>query len=153
YWAAALWCVLVILPELTLADAWATYQHDSAHTGRSTVAFNPTSLEKAWSAPRGYSIPLVVKNTIYSMQNGGGSGDPTTVTSFNALNGSQNWSVSYQFAFPSEPTYAEGLIAFVGGTSTIQQRLYVLDAATGTQKYTVDLNAITHSAAMPLIAR
>lgn len=123
---------------------WTTYQGDVYHSGYSPANFDPATLTKAWQAPDGYSIPLVVGDTVYSMNNQNGFSDPpTTVSSFNLADGSVNWTYTNQFLFPSYPSYAEGLLAFTarpysGGNT----QLYVLNAATGALKYSVPISSI-----------
>jgi hypothetical protein len=150
--AASFAIVLILQARMLPAESWSTYQHDAAHTGRSTASFDPALLQKAWDAPLGYSTPLVVGNSIYAMKNGAGAGS-TTYTSFNLLTGVPNWNFTHSYAFPSCHTFAEGLILFAAGATGQVQKLYVLDAASGTQKYTVDLPSIDSGAMMPTVAR
>ncbi|MEK6644541.1 MAG: PQQ-binding-like beta-propeller repeat protein [Planctomycetota bacterium] len=137
-----------------LADDWTTYQHDAAHTGRSTALFDPTELVKAWSAPQGYSQPLIVGDKVFSMRNQQGIGsDVTSVSSFQLSNGAVNWTYTNHFIFPGQPTLAEGLVLFAAKFSSAPARLYALDAIAGTLKYTVPLNGIGYAPLMPTVAR
>ena len=145
--AAALSCMLLMRPGLILADDWATYQHDNAHTGRSSAAFDSTLLTKAWGSMQ-YTDPIVVGNSVFGIRGNG----TVTVTSFNLLNGQTKWSTSLSASTPSYPTYAEGLLVFASSTST-GDRLYVLDAASGAQKYSVDMPPLGGIPLTPTIAR
>ena len=125
-----------------LADDWPYYQHDPSHTGNSSVLVDPQSLSLTWTAPTldaGYSTPVIVGNTIYAMQNPGGNANPqTTVSSFDLSTGKINWSYTGHFVWPSPPGVGGGFVTFVGPTYS-SSSLYVLDAATGTLRYTVPI--------------
>src|SRR5215467_1512680 len=124
------------------ADDWPYYQHDAWHTGDSSAFVNPQALSLAWSAPSsptGYSTPVIVGNTIYAMQNQQGIGNSqTTVSSFDLSTGAINWSYTGNFVFPSQPGVGGGFVTFVGSTLS-SSSLYVLDAITGTLRYTVPI--------------
>ncbi|HET6246417.1 MAG TPA: PQQ-binding-like beta-propeller repeat protein [Tepidisphaeraceae bacterium] len=101
---------------------------------------NATSLQPVWQAPTGFASPLIVGNTIYAMQNGQGVPSLTNIDSFNLANGHVNWNYSGTYAFPSEPAYANGLVAFAGNPiGTTVGMLNVLNAATGTLDYQVNI--------------
>ncbi len=125
------------------ADDWTTYQHDAAHTGRSSETFNPLLLKNTWgetfSLTRPYPpTPVVAGDSLYNIV--GASG--TTITSYNVRNGTTRWSASYTDlnALRSPLSFAEGLLVFLAdGQSFSGTRLYVVDAATGMQKYSVAL--------------
>jgi len=121
------------------ADDWPYYQHDASHTGRSNALVGPQTLSLAWSAPSsqfGYSTPVIIGNTIYAMQPGI-SGSETTVSAFDLPTGAINWSYTGTFSVnPSQAGVGGGFVAFVGTTGP-SSSLYVLDAATGTLRYTV----------------
>jgi hypothetical protein len=73
------------------------------------------------------------------MQNQGGNGNShTTVSSFNLSTGAINWSYTGDFVFPSQPGVGGGFVTFVGSTLS-SFSLYVLDAVTGTLRYTVPI--------------
>jgi hypothetical protein len=132
---------------------WPTYQGDIQHTGSTTATVDPSQITVAWQAPQGYGVPLIVGNAVYSMRNQQGIGtDSTTIQSFNATNGSVNWTYTGQFSFPGEPTYSNGSLYFLGrsgiGASPI---LHVLDANTGTQRYQVPLPNMSGCGSMPII--
>src|SRR5262249_1489573 len=57
---------------------WATYQHDIAHTGRSAASIDPGTLNLAWRAPQGYSIPIIVGGSVIAMRNQQGVGSDMT---------------------------------------------------------------------------
>jgi hypothetical protein len=99
-------------------------------------------LSKAWTAPflpTGYSTPVIVGNTIYAMQNQQGvSTSSTTVSSFDLSTGAIKWSFTGKFVFPSQPGVGGGFVTFVGSTPS-SSSLYVLDAITGTLRYTVPI--------------
>ncbi|HEY4272268.1 MAG TPA: hypothetical protein VGM65_09700 [Candidatus Udaeobacter sp.] len=66
----------ILLSRSAAADDWPYYQHDAWHTGNSSALVTPQALSLAWIAPSsftGYSTPVIVGNTIYAMQNQGGS--------------------------------------------------------------------------------
>jgi len=150
---AVVFCSMWLWAGEGFADDWPAYQHDPAHAGRSSAAFDPTQLRKAWTAPQGYSNPIVVGNSIYAMRHGANNSSPSTITSFNIIDGTQNWSTSFPFSSARGlPAYANGLLVFVGGSTTGPTRLHVLDAATGAQKYTVD-ESVGLNTLMPTISR
>jgi hypothetical protein len=136
------------------ADDWTTYQHDNAHTGRSSANFDPTLLKKAWgSTGLRFQHPIVAGDAIYDVRGNGHIVNPTTVTSYN-FSGTKKWTFDYDINVTvTDPTYAEGQLFFIGRVSSSTYKLVVLDAATGTQKYTVALppNFVGHLP--PVIAR
>ena len=138
------------------ADEWAAYQHDNAHTGRSSVSFDPTQLKKAWTSPNLYANSIVADDSIFGRRFR--DAGTTAMTSFNLKTGQQNWSIVFpdlnrRFFDLSEPNYAEGRLYFVGGHSTFPYRLYALDAATGVGQYSVELPPAVDSALTPTIER
>jgi hypothetical protein len=132
----------MLLARSVVADDWPYYQHDAWHTGNSSTVVNPQALSLAWTAPSsptGYSTPVIVGNNIYAMQNQQGIGDSqTTVSSFDLSTGAINWSYIGNFVFPSQPGVGGGFVTFVGSTLS-SSSLYVLDAITGTLRYTVPI--------------
>jgi hypothetical protein len=129
---------VVATAPTTRADDWPTYQHDTAHTGRTTASPSPQKLTLKWSAPFGYATPLIVGNNVIATQNGQGTSTPSTIRSFNLDTGAVNWSYTGTYAFPSQAAYGSGLVTFTGGiTGADANKLIVLDAATGTLKYKV----------------
>src|SRR5882757_2239639 len=133
----------ILFARSAAADDWPCYQHDAWHTGDSSALVNPQALSLAWTAPSsptGYSTPVIVGNTIYATQNQQGiGGSQTTVTSFNLATGAVNWSYTGNFVFPSQPGVGGGFVTFVGSTIS-SSSLYVLDAMTGTLRYTVPIS-------------
>ena len=133
------------------ADDWPVYQHDNQHTSLSGANFDPTSLTKVWSAPSNYATPLVIGNTVYAEANGQGGGGSTSISSFNLANGAINWTYTNKFTFPSQVAYDNGMLAFIGQTSiTGPGSLYVLNASTGSQLYTVALPSSFEALANPV---
>jgi hypothetical protein len=130
---------------------WPTYQGDIQHTGYTSATVDPSQIAVGWQAPQGYGVPLIVGNTVYAMRNGQGSGDSTTIRSFNAATGAANWTYTNKFDFPSEPTYSNGSLYFVGQMTPNTPALFAIDAATGTQRYTVPLPNTTRCGFMPTI--
>jgi hypothetical protein len=134
--------VAILFAKSVVADDWPYYQHDIWHTGDSSAFVDPQALSLAWTAPSlptGYSTPVIVGNGIYAMQNQQGIGGPqTTVSSFDLATGAINWSYSGDFVFPSQPGVGGGFVTFVGPTLS-SSALYVLDAITGTLRYTVPI--------------
>lgn len=128
------------------ADDWEAYQHDVQHTGRSSANIDPGSLQLAWQAPAGYSVPLVVGDIVYSLQNGQGTGTPSQIASFRLGDGAMNWLTSGLYDFPTQLSYANGLLVYSAhDPATFKTNLYVLDATTGHTDYTLPLggNLIT----------
>ena len=119
-------------------DDWGSFQHDVAHSGRSMAAINPSKLAFAWNAA-GYTNPLVVGNNLYA--SGLGSGQPV-VSSFNLSTGTLNWSYpSASNLVWSRAAVSGGFVVFAAETIGIDafSKLYVLDAANGHLRYTVQL--------------
>ncbi len=80
-----------------------------------------------------------------------GGGLRTRVTSFNLSTGAINWTYSGSFVFPSQPGVGAGFVTFVGSTFS-STSLYVLDAVTGTLRYTVPI-LIGMGSVMPTVVR
>ena len=80
-----IFCVVLQFADVK-ADDWTTYQHDSAHTGRSAASFDPLLLKKMWTG-NSSAVPLVVGNTLYALG--------ASVTSYNLFSGAKNWSQTY----------------------------------------------------------
>jgi hypothetical protein len=129
---AAVSCMLLIRPGLILADDWATYQHDAAHTGRSSATFDPTLLKATWGETySGPVFPVVAGNSLYEIRGNGSA----TLTSYNLLSGKKNWTTTFTNALsPGPPTFFENLLVF-----KTDDKLYLFDATTGTQQYTVNI--------------
>ena len=128
--------------QAAVADDWSYYQHDAAHTGASTANLDPTALSLAWSAPAGYSLPIVSGNTVFASQtSGGGIYAPNNVTSFALSNGAINWSNSIGSIVPSPPAVGGGFVVYHGvDISTLppwHEALYVLNELTGVLLYSV----------------
>src|SRR5439155_25736788 len=132
----------ILFARSVAADDWPHYQHDTWHTGDSSAVVIPQTLSLAWTAsssPTGYSTPVIVGNTIYAMQNQQGIGNSqTTISSFDLATGAINWSYTGNFVFPSQPGVGGGFVTF-GGSTLSSSSLYVLDAITGTLRYTVPI--------------
>ncbi len=127
-----------LAPLSAQADDWQYYQHDPTHTGDSSAIVNPSALTLAWSAPPGYSTPLIVGDSIYGTLNGGGTGQASTISSFARSSGAINWSYSGNFVFPSQAAVGGGFVVFHGGVSgNGSGQLYVLNANTGAFLYNV----------------
>ena len=98
---------------------WPYYQHDPQRTGRSSATVDPNKLQLAWSAPPGYSTPLVVGDTIYATHNqqGVSGGDNATlISAFDLVTGRIKWTFSDgRFAFPSQAAVGGGLVVFHTG--------------------------------------
>jgi outer membrane protein assembly factor BamB len=139
---------VILFAGSAVADDWPYYQHDARHTGNSSAVVNPQTLSLVWTAtpsPNGYSTPVIVGNRIYAMQNQHGvPNPPTTVSSFDLSTGVIIWNYTGSFLFPSQPGVGGGFVTFVGSTSA-NSSLYVLDAATGTLRYTVPIQQDTGS--------
>jgi hypothetical protein len=133
---------------LTSSD-WSTYQHDAAHTGRGSGDFDPALLQKAWGSTQ-YFKAMVAGDSVYGIR---GDGQGSSLAAFNLSNGQQKWSKGWSDTYSSWPTYADGMLVAVAFSSPNVNRLSVFDAATGTQKYTVAVPAITNFALPPTVAR
>ena len=133
----------ILIAQTVVADDWPYYQHDAQHTGDSNAVVNPQALAFAWTAPppppstTGYSTPVIVGNTIYATQEGI-NGSQTRVSSFDLSTGAINWSYTGNFNVPSQAGVGGGFVTFVGSTLS-NSLLYVLDAMTGTLRYTVSI--------------
>jgi hypothetical protein len=130
----------ILFARSVVADDWPYYQHDAWHTGDSNALVNPQALSLAWTAPSstfGYSTPVIIGNTIYATQPGL-SGSLTTVSSFDLSTGAINWSYTGDFVYPSQAGIGGGFVTFVGSTAS-SSSLYVLNAITGTLRYTVPI--------------
>jgi PQQ-like domain len=128
----------ILFIQSVAADDWPYYQHDASHTGLSNALVGPQTLSLAWSAPSsqfGYSTPVIIGSTIYATQLGI-SGSETTVSAFDLSTGAINWSYTGTFVNSSQAGVGGGFVAFVGSTGS-GSSLYLLDAATGTLRYTV----------------
>src|SRR4051812_43847411 len=99
-------CALLVCARMVVADDWATYQHDNAHTGRSSADFDPTLLQKAWGSTE-FSHPIVIGNSVFAYNSSQGR---IGLASLNLLNGQQLWRKGLEGNFASSLTYAEGLL-------------------------------------------
>jgi hypothetical protein len=134
--------------------AWSTYQKNPAHTGFTPATVNPAGLTLAWKAPTGFSVPLIVGQTVISMKNQQGIGnDTTSIRRFQLQSGAVNWDYTAQFVFPSQPTYSNNLVVFAAPTLSTPFSLYVLNASNGTLKYTVPLSNGFETSVMPTVVR
>lgn len=154
-WLLASACALQLCVVCeTNGEDWQTYAHDVNHTSTSSASFDPGMLHLSWTAPIGYSSPLIVGDNVIATKNGQGSGGTTTISSFKLSDGSVNWNYTNSFVFPSQAGYGNGFVA-ISATSQSNfsdDRLYVLDAETGALKYSMAIDAGS-SALMPQIHR
>src|SRR6476646_3096022 len=141
-------CAAILATGPTNADDWPTYQHDSAHTGRSAATFDPTLLTKKWGLTNSAMMtPVVAGNSLYNVKG-------SALTSYNVFTGQQNWSTPLSGGVVSNTlTYAEGMIVSVGPAFGGIAKLFVWDATTGLQKYTVDVPQLEFVPLTPTIAR
>jgi hypothetical protein len=122
-------------------DDWTAYQHDSSHTGRSGASFDPRDARLGWSAPRGYSSPVVVGQTVVATRNGNYDPFQTPptrgVAAFDLRTGTRKW--TFEDVHPiSQAAAGYGLVVFRGAVpGNLPGALYVLDANSGALKYTV----------------
>jgi hypothetical protein len=135
------------------ADDWTTYQHDAAHTGRSTADFAPTSLTKVWGSSSGNTQPIVVGNTLYELTSSGNTSNPLALNSYNLATGQKNWTTNFTAPGATHLTFADGLLIFSGQTGIDNHKLYAWDAANGTQRYVVDLPDLDYISITPTVAR
>lgn len=134
------------------AMAWLHYQGSPAHTGLAPGAIGPRSLQFQWSAPTGFSVPLVAVDVVYAMRTQGGTPSPDTrVVAFDLTTGANEGEWTRSLSFPSAPTYFEGRLVFTGrDRSDNVPRLFVLNSNV-TFAYTVDLT--DSSSDMPTVIR
>lgn len=141
------------------ADDWTTYQHDAAHTGRSTADFDPTTLKRVWGSSSKNTQPIVVGNTLYDLTKSEDPLNPVALISYNLATGQKNWSTNFKaggaagWAGVSHLTFADGLLLFAGQNGIVDHKLYAWDAATGTQRYVVDLPDIEYFSLTATVAR
>lgn len=132
--ALALWA-----GSVAAAEPWPVYLHDNQHTGRAEIVVDPVALDDtpAWSAPAGYSIPLVVGGRVYAMRSQFGVGeDMTAVAAFDLVTGEILWQVEQSMIFPSALAYHDGRIVYVGIDQTqFESLMFVRDAETGDLLY------------------
>jgi hypothetical protein len=145
-------CVVLQFGDVK-ADDWTTYQHDAAHTGRSSANFNPVSLTKIWGSSSGNTQPIVVGNNLYVFEGSGDPINPIALTSYNLLTGQKNWSANFPPGIGTHLSFADGLLLAAGGTSSSNYKMFVWDAANGTQKYVVNLPDLDGSLLTPTVAR
>lgn len=119
------------------AGLWGSYQHDSAHTGRTNAAVRPTKLSLAWTAPE-YQSPLIAGDTVYAKKI---TGDSTDVTAFSLADGAVQWT------YPGAEIYF-GNLALGGNFAVLEgfdfsgdsyDALTVLDRHTGQLLYKMTL--------------
>jgi len=119
------------------AAQWAQYQHDNAHTGRTSAAVKPSILVPAWSAP-GYTGALIVGDTLYAKSYIGLS---TAVSSFAVATGQLKWTHPGDNIYFANMTTAGAFVLLEGfdfGDPSIDT-LTVLDRATGQFLYKLEL--------------
>ena len=121
------------------AEPWGIYLHDNQHTARAAIVVDPSILDTtpAWSAPTGYSVPLVVADRVYAMRSQFGvGGDETQVAAFDLVTGEVLWEVSQRLIFPSALAYHDGRLVYVAIDQTeFEPLLFVRDAETGELAY------------------
>lgn len=121
-----------------LAQQWAHYQHDAAHTGRTAAAVKPAKLALAWSTP-GYTGALILGDTLYAKSHVGLS---TAVSSFSLADGQLNWTWPGDDIYFANLAVAGGLVLLEGfdfGGSSSHDTLTVLDRTTGQFLYKLPL--------------
>lgn len=140
---AALW---LLAARASALEPWPAYLHDNQHTGRTPLAIDALVLgeEPAWSAPTGYSIPLVVGERVYAMRSQFGIGDDvTTVAAFDLRTGAVVWDESQNLIFPSALACADGLVVYAGiDGDTGETVLWVRSAETGELLYPVAIGSL-----------
>ena len=139
--ALAVACAVSAAGSARAADIWPVYLHDVQHTGRAAITVDPTLLEKtpAWSAPAGYSIPLVVGERVYAMRSQFGiSDDLTSIACFALGTGEVLWEKTENLIFPSALAYHDGRIIYTEiDQFTFEYSLVVRDAESGEVVYRV----------------
>lgn len=132
--ALALWATAV-----AAAEPWGVYLHDNQHTGRAEILVDPLALDEtpAWSAPSGYSAPLVVGDRVYAMRSQFGVGEAmTAVAAFDLVTGEILWETEQSLIFPSALAHHDGRLVYVGIDQTqFEPLLFVRDAETGEPIY------------------
>jgi hypothetical protein len=124
-------------------EPWSVYLHDNQHTGRASFSLDPMTLgaTPAWSAPPGFSVPIVVGERVYAMASQAGHGDDVTlIAAFDLQTGEQIWATNDYMVFPSAPAYHDGRLVYVGiDWSTSAHLLVVRDAETGALLYSMEI--------------
>jgi len=148
-WLAVVGIVLAGRPT-NAEEPWPVYLHDNQHTGRASFNLDPMTLgaTAAWSAPPGFSVPLVVGERVYAMASQAGHGDDVTlIAAFDLRTGEQLWATNEYLIFPSAPAYHDGRLVYVGiDWFTSEHLLFVRDADTGDFLYSMQIpQAVTVS--------
>lgn len=128
-------------------EPWPVYLHDNQHSGRASAKVDPGRLAStpSWSAPFGYSAPLVVGETVYAMRSQFGHGDDiTAIAAFDLRSGEMLWESLHALVFPSALAWHDGRLVYVGfEIPSIEGFLFVRDADTGALLYDVPVpNAV-----------
>jgi hypothetical protein len=120
---------LVLVGSGVVPDSWTHYQHDAAHTGRSSAAITPAQLDPAWSAPD-YTSPLIVGETLYAKSYNGLS---TAVSAFALADGQLLWTHPGTDIYFANMVVAGPLVLLEGFDfgDPATDTLTVLDRATG----------------------
>ena len=114
------------------ADSWPQYQHDPAHTGRTTATVTPEALHLIWSVPN-YTQPLISGDTVYGTSTSG-----STVTAFAMRTGAVKWSFSVSDFLQIHMAIDRNLAAVFGfDFHANSNTLIILDATTGAQQYSL----------------
>ena len=116
---------------------WGHYQHDNAHTGRTSAPVDPSNLALAWSA-EGYTHALIGNDTLYARRL---DGESTTVTAFSLNDGQVKWSYFGENIYFAAMQGAGDFIVLDGFDSggVFLDTLSVLDRKTGQFLYKVVL--------------
>jgi hypothetical protein len=110
------------------ATDWPIYQSDNQHSGFTTATTDPTKITLQWSAPQGYSVPLLVGSDIYAI-NG------TKINSFDSVTGAINWTYTGSYNSSGSPTYNNGQLIFEATSVGTNPVVHVLNASTGVEQY------------------
>ncbi len=129
--------IIILAPIRTSAvSGWAQYQHDAAHTGRTNASIDSQALSLLRTIPN-YTAPLVVGDTLYGTSPFGNS---TTVTAFSLSTGETKWSYTGDNLYIAHPAIGGDIVAILGWDFDVNSNaLTILDAATGTLRYTLNV--------------
>ncbi|MEO8440731.1 MAG: PQQ-binding-like beta-propeller repeat protein [Spartobacteria bacterium] len=129
--------VLGLSADSSLAQHWRQYQHDGGHRGQSNVNINPAALAQVWSAA-GFIEPRILGDTLYARKRESLS---TRVAAFSLADGQEKWSTLGDGVYFGNLAVAKDFLIlegfnYNGGFSDV---FVVLDAATGQERYRIDL--------------
>jgi len=125
-----------------IAEDWAMYQHDAAHTGFANVSLDPRQLTLAWTSPVGFDGPIIHDNSVYAF------GDKV-VASFDLATGHPLW--SRPIVLPGSLAYGGGMLVTTTYAFGTSKALAVLDPSSGALRYTVPFGSNKDFPGIPML--